>query len=493
MSFNSLDYIVLLPIVFVLFCLARDNRRWAVLLGASFLFYGALAEAGLILALSSVILLTYACGRTMGDDRRPLLRRAAFWAGVAGNLGILVYLKYFSFIMGSLGPIAAMLPGHVKATEFSTLASIGVSYYVFQAISYLIDIHLDMEKPERHLGYFALYLGFFPKLLQGPIERSGDLLPQLRAPYKFDYDNMRTGLLLFGWGLFKKIVIADRLALFVNPVYYNVHSFTGVPLIMATYYYAIQLYCDFSGYTDMALGTARVFNIRLTQNFNSPYFATSIAEFWRRWHISFSRWLLDYLFKPLQMLFRDRGNAGTAVALLATFVVCGIWHGASWNFVAWGTLQGLYMACAVFYRPLQKRIYKALGLEKSRFRKVWQTFVTFHLVCFAWIFFRAASLSDAAYVVTHLFSGVGDTLRHIGAKGVFRQAFQMGQKGDQLAITLVSLGVMLYVSHLKSRKLAPETLFARPAWLRWSVYYAMALSLIFLGVSGANRFIYFQF
>ncbi len=493
MSFNSLDYIVFLPIVFVLFYFARDSWRWAVLLAASFIFYGALAEPGLLLALSSVVLLTYACGRLMENDRRPSHRRAAFWAGVAGNLCILIHLKYFTFLMGSLNTVVAMLPADLQLPQFSALASIGVSYYVFQAISYLIDIHLELEKPERHLGYFALYLGFFPKLLQGPIERSGDLLPQLRAPYEFDYDNVRTGLLLFGWGLFKKIVIADRLALFVNPVYDNVHSFAGVPLIMATYYYAIQLYCDFSGYTDMALGTARIFNIRLTQNFSSPYFATSVAEFWRRWHISFSRWLLDYLFKPLQMLFRDRGNVGTAIALLVTFTVCGIWHGASWSFVAWGALQGLYMACAVFYRPVQKRIYKRFGLEKSRFRKVWQTFATFHLVCFAWIFFRAGSLGDAIYVVKHLFSGVGDTLLNIGAKGVFRQQFQLGQRGDQLAIILVSLGVMLFVSQLKNRKVALQAFFARPAWVRWPVYYALALCLIFLGVSGANRFIYFQF
>jgi len=493
MSFNSLDYLCFLPIVFVLFYFTRDRWRWAILLAAGYCFYGALREPGLIIVLSSVILITYVCGKMLDTCQDPFRRGVLFWAGITGNLLILVYLKYFMFFIKNLNFILELVSVKFRFPEFAMIVSIGVSYYVFQAISYLIDIYLETGKSETHLGFFALYLGFFPKLLQGPIERSSDLLPQLRTAYAFDYDNMRTGLLQFGWGLYKKVVIADRLSAFVNPVYDDVHSFTGIPLIMATYFYAMQLYCDFSGYTDMALGTARIFNIRLTQNFNSPYFATSVAEFWRRWHISFSRWLLDYLFKPLQMHFRDKRNVGTALALLITFTVCGIWHGASWNFILWGVLHGLYMACSLFYKPLQKRIYKKIGLEKTGTQKTWQVLVTFHLVCFSWIFFRASSLSDSFYVVTHLFSGVGETLRHINGKGVFRHDFQLGQRGDQLAIILLSLAVMLYVSFLKNRRSLQQGLFDRPAWFRWPVYYAIALSVLFLGVPGANKFIYFQF
>ena len=493
MPFNSLDYILFCCVVFALFYFSRERWRWAVLLAASCCFYGMLREPALILVFSSVVLITYACGNMLDTCRDPLKRSLIFWTGVAGNLLILVYLKYITFLIRNLNSILEIVSVQFRFPEVDVIVSIGVSYYVFQAISNLIDIYLETEKPERHLGYFALYLGFFPKLLQGPIERSGDLLPQLRTAYTFDYDNMRTGLLLFGWGLFKKVVVADRLALFVDPVYNDVHSFTGIPLIMATYFYAMQLYCDFSGYTDMALGCARIFNIRLTPNFNSPYFATSVAEFWRRWHVSFSRWLLDYLFKPLQMRFRDKRNKGTAIALIVTFAVCGFWHGASWNFILWGALHGFYMTCSLFYKPLQKRIYKMAGLEKSRLQKIWQTLVTFNLVCFAWIFFRANSLSDSLYVITHLFSGCGETLRNITGRGVLKAAFQLGQSGEHLAIIVLSAAVMLYVSFLKRSKGLQQSLFDRPIVFRWSVYNALALSVVFLGVAGASEFIYFQF
>ena len=358
-----------------------------------------------------------------------------------------------------------------------------MSYYVFQAISYLIDIYLEIEKPERHAGYLALYLSFFPKLLQGPIERAGDLLPQIRLRYKFDYDNMRSGLLLFAWGLFKKSAVADRLAPCVNSIYGDVHSFGGVTLLFATYLYAIQIYYDFSGYTDMALGAARLFNIRLTPNFNAPYLATSVADFWRRWHISFSRWILDYIFKPLQMQFRDLKTSGTALALLVTFLVSGIWHGASWGFIVWGLLHGLYLASSVFYRPVQKAIHKKTGLEKTRALKVWQTFVTFNLVCFAWIFFRAGSITDALYIVRSLFSGVS------GAKSFSFMQF----KGD-LTSALVAMAVITSVYLAGNRTPLLKTFFERPAWFRWVAYYALVIAVVILGkLFDVKEFIYFQF
>jgi D-alanyl-lipoteichoic acid acyltransferase DltB (MBOAT superfamily) len=224
------------------------------------------------------------------------------------------------------------------------LSSIGMSFYTFQALSYSNDIYREIQIPEAHLGRFALYVCFFPKLLQGPIERAGGLLIQLRKPFEFDYENTREGLLRIAWGLFKKVVIADRVAVIVNTVYGNAGGFTGLPLIVATYSYAIQIYTDFSGYTDIALGTARLFNIRLTENFNKPYFAQGVADFWRRWHISLSSWLLDYIFRPLQWRWRDLRLAGPFMALLVTFLVSGAWHGASWNFILWGLLHGLFIA-----------------------------------------------------------------------------------------------------------------------------------------------------
>ena len=296
--------------------------------------------------------------------------------------------------------------------------AIGVSYFVFQAISYLIDVYWRLQEPERHPGIFALYLSFFPKLLQGPIERAGDLLPQLRVPFRFDPDNFRVGLFTFAWGLFKKAVIADRLALYVNSAYGDLPGHAGLPLLIATYLYALQIYYDFSGYTDMALGSARMFNIRLTQNFRTPYLAVSVADFWRRWHISFSRWILDYLFRPLQMHWRNLRQAGTVAALIVTFLLSGLWHGASWCFVIWGGLHGLYLASSVAYKPLKKKFSKRFNLGKSRWYGLWQIVVTFHLVCLAWIFFRSPTVGDAWYVLTHLLGNGGKPERTFCCPGV---------------------------------------------------------------------------
>src|SRR6266567_2200529 len=368
------------------------------------------------------------------------------------------------------------------APHASTLVTIGVSYYAFQAISYLIDIYLEVQEPERHFGYFALYMAFFPKLLQGPIERAGDLLPQLRQPYEFDYDTMRSGMLTFAWGLFKKVVVADRLALFVNTVYGDVHAYPGLPLILATYFYAFQLYFDFSGYTDMALGTARMFNIRLTQNFNSPYLATSVADFWRRWHISFSRWILDYIFKPLQMRWRDWRTFGTALALVITFLVSGIWHGASWGLVAWGLLHGIYLAASVYYRPVQKKIHRALGLEKTRLLTMWQTVVTFNLVCLAWIFFRANSLSDALYVVQNLLFG-----------GKEAEVFLFSHGKRPLFFLLIASASVFVVYLLRDRTTLGSNFNARPLWQRWLVYYTLFFALMIMASDYQATFVYSQF
>src|SRR6185369_1442449 len=321
MSFNSLKYFLFLPIVYLIFYCVGERARWCVLLGASLLFYAALNVPYLLVAVLLVAIATYAFGIWLDYAESAKSKRVLLWGGIATNVLILVVMKYLPFISENLKALSTILSLDAQIQPIKAFVAIGVSYYIFQAISYLFDIYLEIEKPERHFGYFALYLTFFPKLLQGPIERAADLLPQLKAKYEFIYDNMRFGMLLFTWGLFKKVVIADRLGLYVDAVYQDVHAFTGLPLLLATYAYALQIYMDFSGYTDMALGSALLFNINLTQNFNSPYLAISVAYFWRRWHITFSRWIFDYIFKPLQMQWRNWKKWGTATALIVTFLV----------------------------------------------------------------------------------------------------------------------------------------------------------------------------
>jgi alginate O-acetyltransferase complex protein AlgI len=440
-----------------------------VLLVASYGFYATLEAPHLLLVLALVTAVSYGCGLWLGrapEDQR----RRIFWAGASTCVAALVAVRALPSLLAPTAAPVQAYPG--------LLVSTGVSYFAFQAISYLADVYLGAQEPEEHLGYHALALAFFPRLLQGPIERAGDLLPQLRRPYAFDYDAARQGVLLFSLGLFKKVVLADRLAVFADAAYNDVHGYPGLPLLLATVAYAFQIYFDFSGYTDMARGTARLFGIALTENFDGPYRATSIADFWRRWHISFSRWILDYIFKPLQLAWRHQGRAGTALALIVTFLVSGLWHGATWGFIAWGLLHGLYLAASTFYRPYQKRLHAWLGVGQSRWLRAWQVGVTFTLVCVAWIFFRARSIDDAWFVLTHLGPDVGRLRELLLLEGRRYPAITLGMAVAFLAVIQPAL----------AREMA------RPgSKTRWPLYYATVMLILVCGIFGKGSFIYGRF
>jgi alginate O-acetyltransferase complex protein AlgI len=480
MTFNSLSYLLFLPVVYLVFYCSADRWRWLILLTASYAFYATFKAPYLVAVLLTVTCTSYYCGLRITAQQDASKRQRWLWTGILSCVALLLPLKYLPFLESQANSIFGL-----GSTHSLNIVGIGVSYFTFQAISYLADVYLEIEEPEPHFGRFALYMAFFPKLLQGPIERAGSLLPQLKEPYQFDYDAMRSGLLLFAWGLFKKVVVADRLALYANQVYNNVHDYTGLALIIGTLAYALQIYFDFAGYTDMARGTGQLFGIRLTENFNSPYLATSIADFWRRWHISFSRWILDYIFKPLQMAWRDFGQAGTALALIVAFLVSGIWHGASWGFVLWGLLHGTYLASSTYYRPYQRRLHKWLGIEKSKWLKRWQVLVTFNLVAFAWIFFRANSLGDAWYVVNNLFNfSAGKT-----GSNYFKENVLLGQGDHALIVTIIVLlsNIIVHMSSIKN----PLTDLRKP--VRWLLYYSLTLAIVFLGVFRGDNFVYFKF
>jgi len=486
MTFSSLNYFLFLPLVFLAHHFSPARFRWIILLLASFLFYAALKVPHLLLVLLSVSTITYGFGIWLGGCAVERTRLRILWGGIGANLLLLILLKYLPFISRILNQLFTITSPGLSIPAAKLIVAIGVSYYIFQAISYLIDIYLDLEKPERHFGYFILYLGFFPKLLQGPIERAGDLLPQLRQAYSFSYENVRAGLLLFVWGLFKKVVIADRLAPMVNLAYDNVHAYQGGAFVLATYLFAVQIYFDFSGYTDMALGSSRLFNINLTDNFNSPYAARSTAEFWRRWHISFSRWILDYIFKPLQISLRGWREYGIAVSLLITFLISGLWHGANWQFLIWGGVHGVYLAAAVFYKPWQKKIHEALHLKKNPLLGYWQVFVTFNLVCFAWIFFRANSIADAGYIVKNILNGP----QYLASL----QQYVAALLADRLEIYILILAaIIVSIKHVSSRYFG-KRLTGIPLWVRWPAYYCIAMVVIVFGVYGTkSKFIYFNF
>jgi alginate O-acetyltransferase complex protein AlgI len=464
MPFNSLNYSIFLPVVLLLTVITPQRTRWVVLMLGSFFFYATVKEPILILALLLVTVASYVGGRCLVGQAERRWGSVMLWAFIGFDLLILIALKYFP---------------HKLSTTIVTV--VGVSYFVFQAISYVVDVYAGLYPPEKHFGYLALYLAFFPKLLQGPIERAGDLLPQLHSIGSFEYEKVRTGLLMFAWGLFKKLVIADRLGFYVDSVYDDVHSHTGLALAAATCFYAAQIYYDFSGYTDMALGSAHLLGIQLTQNFRSPYLASSIPDFWRRWHISFSRWILDYIFKPLQMTFRSIGTAGTALALFVTFLACGLWHGGRSTFVVWGLLHGAYMAVSVLSSRLRTKITNRLSFSFG-FKKVWQIPMTFALVCFAWIFFRANAIDDALYVVSHLFSGTGKLHEFLLMRG-----------WRDLSVVVGSVLIVTLISYWDAAGVAGDKVRNFPVFFRWSVYYALIAALLFLSAQRGGYFIYFQF
>jgi len=467
-TFSSPFFWAFLIVVLIAHAGTPQRWRWLTLLASSYLFYWWQAPY-LPLVLATVTAISYLCGIGMVTAVTVRIRGILFWGGVSACVLLLALLKYGA---------AGMLPG---PAVLQTMVTLGVSYYTFQAISYLADIRLGLLLPERHLGYYALSLAFFPKVLQGPIERGGDLLPQLRVSQPFDYQAARSGLLLVAWGLFQKVVVADRLGMYVDTAYNDLASYHGLPLLMATYGYAGQIYFDFAGYTCMAIGSARLFGITLSPNFNQPYLATSLADFWRRWHISFSRWILDYIFKPLQLAWRDQGSYGTALALLITFFISGLWHGASWGFVLWGLLHGVYMACAVFYRPWQKKLHKKLGITGSPLLKLWQVVVTFHLVCLAWVFFRADTVGEALYVLQHLWP--------LQTEGL--QGFLMIKGERELYLTALLLVGLLMAVLFPALERGIATLFTS-RW-RWAGYYLLVLVILVCGLFHQGAFLYGRF
>jgi alginate O-acetyltransferase complex protein AlgI len=365
---------------------------------------------------------------------------------------------------------------------FELLLPVGISFYTFQSLSYSIDVYRGVRPPEKHLGIFALYVAFFPQLVAGPIERATTLLPQLRKTHEFDYERVTDGLKLMAWGMFKKVVIADRLAILVNTVYQNPTDYQGVPLIIATYFFAFQIYCDFSGYSDIAIGAAQVMGYKLMDNFKRPYFSTSIAEFWRRWHISLSTWFKDYLYIPLG------GNRVVKwrwyVNLYVVFLISGLWHGANWTFVVWGAIHGFYLVFSIWTANFRRQVSAFFRLNRyPTIQNCWKVFITFHLVLFAWVFFRANTLQDAFYIVSHLFSNLE-----------FKSSYGLELGRFEFAVAIFSILLMEFIHLIQSYQPIRPLLSQKPVWLRWGVYYVFVMALLMFGeFASPQAFVYFQF
>lgn len=469
MLFNSIHFLFFLPPVVVAYFLLPNKWRWVLLLCASYYFY-AVWEASytIILVFSTVV--DYISGWAIYKTKSAKRKLIFLCLSLLVNLGLLFVYKYANFVFSTYNSLANIFDTQPITTTFNLLLPVGISFYTFKSLSYIIDIYRGETKPEKNFGIFALYVSFFPALIAGPIDRAKHLLPQLTKSYSFDYDRVKNGLILALWGMFKKVVIADRLALFADTVYSSPQSFTGMPLVIGTVFYSFQIYCDFSGYSDIALGIAKVFGINLTLNFKRPYFAGSISEFWDRWHISLTSWFKQYVFIPLggsRVVFTRR-----LFNILIVFLISGLWHGANWTFVIWGAFHG---GLIVFSLVLGHKF--SLNLRLPHFVKVLSTFI---LVTFGWVFFRARSISEAFYVITNMLTDWKSS------------ALDLGQGTNQLNIALISIALLLIVEFAQEKKLFAKVFTDSPIYVRWSIYLVLMISLVFLGES-SKKFIYFTF
>src|SRR5450755_2668434 len=400
MLFNSFQFLYFFIIVWLLVLVTRGTTRKVILLIASYYFYMCWSTR-YIWVIWGITLIDYVAGLQIEKAQRPQLRRLYLGLSLACNIGLLAFFKYFNFLMGSVSGASHLFGLQYDPPLLSIILPVGLSFHTFQAMSYTIEVYRGRVPAEKSLLEYALYVAFFPQMVAGPIERPYELLPQFHREPKVTFEGVRAGMAQALWGLFKKMVLADNVADFVKLVYDTPRHYDGSALLLATVLFSLQIYCDFSGYTDIALGLARMMGYELRINFMQPYFSRSVGEFWRRWHISLSTWFRDYVYIPLGgnrvTLPRHYGN------LMITFVVSGLWHGANWTFVIWGFLHAIYLIVAQSTAPLTARLAAMLAVDRvPRLTAVCKTVVTFSLVTYAWIFFRANTVADAWFIATHL-------------------------------------------------------------------------------------------
>jgi len=485
MLFNSLEFLVFFAVTTVAYFGLPLRARWFLLLGASCYFYMAFIPI-YILILALTIVVDY-CAGLLIERTQGARRKWSLVLSIVANVGVLAIFKYLAFINRNLAAILGLLGLRYPIRDLGIILPIGLSFHTFQAMSYTIEVYYGRQRAERNFILYALYVMFYPQLVAGPIERPQNLLHQFRQRHQFDYARVTDGLKLMLRGFFKKVVVADRLAAIVDNVYQAPRQHHGAALVIATIFFAFQIYADFSGYSDIAIGAAQVLGIGLMTNFRQPYLARDVSEFWGRWHISLSTWFRDYVYIPLggNRVSRPRWYFN----LLVTFLISGLWHGANWTYVIWGGLNGLYLIVGIWTREPQQRLWRALGLQPGSFvEKNVNRLVTFTLICAAWVFFRANDVGDAVYVLRH----AGD-LTGLFHPSAWSDAGMLGAHRSEIVGAAGGLFILLAIDWFCERHEPFEFLRRQPAWRRWALYYAMGLAVVFLGRFGNQQFIYFQF
>ncbi|MCM1027428.1 MAG: MBOAT family protein [Roseburia sp.] len=494
MLFNSIDFLIFFPIVVLIYYLIPRKLKYIWLLIASYYFYMSWNAKYVALLLFST-LITYLSGILLGRSSSLLKKRLIVALSLLANLSVLGFFKYFDFFLHNLNKILAIVHIRVIDNPFSFLLPVGISFYTFQALSYTLDVYRGKAEPEKNLLKYALFVSFFPQLVAGPIEKTENLLKQINESCKkrmFSFDKLVSGFALMLWGFFLKMVIADRISLFVDGVFGELYRMGTVETVLAAIAFAIQIYGDFAGYSTIAVGAARMMGFELTDNFNAPYFADSVGDFWRRWHISLSAWFRDYLYIPLGG--NRKGKLRKYCNLMITFSVSGLWHGAAWTYIIWGGIHGLYQIIGDLLKPLREKAVDLLKIKTDvfsyRFGKV---ITTFALVDLAWVFFRAESIKQAGLFFNRMFTRFNPWV-------LFDDSlFLYGINQKEWGILAAALLVLFVVDLLRYRKHINigDFLLRQNLWFRYAALFLLIVSVLVYGEYGihfdSRQFIYFQF
>lgn len=476
MLFNSFNFFVFFPLVTALYFMLPYKIRWLLLLLASCYFYMAFIPY-YILILAGTIIIDYFAGILIENAKNKRDKKVFLIVSLFANIGILVVFKYFNFFLGELENAMNLIGVDNPIPYLSLVLPIGLSFHTFQAMSYTIEIYRGNFKAERHFGIYALYVMFYPQLVAGPIERPQNILPQLHKKNDIEYGRIVSGLKLMLWGFLKKIVIADRLAVIVNFAYNSPQEYDGISLLLATYLFAFQIYCDFSGYSDIAIGAAKVMGYDLMENFRTPYVAQNVKEFWERWHISLSTWFRDYLYIPLG------GNRVTKwrwyYNLLIVFLISGLWHGPNITFVIWGALHGCYLIVALIINRNIKKTAKRTNVLTSALKIL----LTFNLVAFAWIFFRAENLKEAQIIINKIFNV---SMYHWDKIKIMSDV-----KSISIIITFLLLAIFISVDGFMDKLVKSREITTKPKSLL--IFSVIFIVILIFGFFGKTDFIYFQF
>ncbi len=484
MLFNSFKFIFFFIVMVIGYYMLKNKFRWIWLLVGSYYFYYSWEPKLVILLLAST-LFDYYTGLKIHNSEKEGTRKAFLAASIIFNLSLLIFFKYLGFLTENTREIIRFFGIELannenlqSTSQFSRIMiPVGISFYTFQTMSYCIDIYRRNMPAEKHLGQYALYVSFFPQLVAGPIERAKKLIPQLKKNVILDVDGIRIGLMLMAWGFFMKMVVADRLGVYVDTVFNTPDKYPGIPLILGAYFFTFQIYFDFAGYSIIAIGAARVLGVDLMTNFNRPVYSKDASEFWSRWHISLMSWFRDYLYSPLVR----RYNFQRYTALLMVFVLSGFWHGASWNFIIWGGLNGLFLLFEITTRKYRENaINKVSGfIPRPVFRFSWW-FLSFNFLVFSLIFFRAQTIP-----------GVINYMKNLPL--IQSMQFNVLKEHYEFALSVILLLTVQTVNYFKPDHKVYELVINRQYYIRWSIYLAFIFIIVFFSVVRRNPFIYFQF